>query len=274
MSAECTEYHQLVTAAVDNRLEHQEREALETHLHGCGQCRREFELQSLTKTFLANRTTPLPTPHHVREGICRNVLQMVPSAEGTSWIFSQQRFVRPAFAIGVACLALLLWVMNPSPNVEHTQAGFSSDVIFQSLANYRGVIAGDITPQVVSERNDEVRSFFTDKTTFPVLVPRIKDCTLLGGVLNEHAGFPLAHLLYRHGDDIIYVYQACWETIQQGKTLYLDASICDQLNRTGWYSMSGPEDQTVVLWLKGRTLCAAVSRLTREDLIACLTAVE
>ena len=55
-----------------------------------------------------------------------------------------------------------------------------------------------------------------------VLVPQIRECTLVGGVLNEASpGIPLAHVVYTDQDNrLLYMYQACWDNID-AKHLYL-----------------------------------------------------
>ena len=102
----------------------------------------------------------------------------------------------------------------------------------------------------------------------------MKDCRLIGGGQNELGGTKLAHIIYKHDSDIVYICQTCWATVQKGEQLSLPQEAKEELVQTGWYSRSQPDGRSVVLWVKGRTLCAAVSRMSREDLLACLSSDE
>ena len=102
----------------------------------------------------------------------------------------------------------------------------------------------------------------------------MKDCILVGGVVNEYGGDKLAHVVYSRDNNVVYMCQACWERVQNGGKLNLPDEVKAELLRTGWYSRTLPDGGSVVLWTKGKTLCSAVARMSKEDLIACLTAAE
>jgi hypothetical protein len=149
-----------------------------------------------------------------------------------------------------------------------------NNVLRQSMDNYRAVLAGSITPQIASSDPASVMKLFEGVTTFPVHIPKLRQCTLVGGVLNAYEGTPLAHVVYQHGEKLIYMYQACWTTVQEGKNLMVPDEVKESLRKTGWYTATLENGQTMALWVRGRTLCAAVSEVSSEELIACLTSEE
>lgn len=173
-----------------------------------------------------------------------------------------------AFALSFAAVVFLLsrndTGFSPMPPSDVT----GSDIIGQSVNAYRSVLRGDVAPQIVSEVPDCVRSFFNGKTEFPVLVPAMKECTLIGGGVNDFQGTTLAHVVYKHGGQTISVYQACRETVMKGEKLHLPREALEELARTGWYCCTTPEGATIVVWTKGATLCAAVALMNREHLMA------
>jgi hypothetical protein len=116
-----------------------------------------------------------------------------------------------------------------------------------------------------------LREFFVGKTDFPVIIPEMKDCTLLGGILDEYPKGVFAHVLYDHQAEPIYLYQTSWNKVLSGEGVTVDDEIRNTLLESGWCSRISPEGHTVVLWNKGTTLCSAVSDLSIEDLITCLT---
>ena len=130
------------------------------------------------------------------------------------------------------------------------------------------MIKGNVVPEVVSDRRENVRTYFQGKTGFPVFIPAMKECTLVGGSVNEYHGMRLANVIYRHGLQYIYLYQACRESVMKGDTLHLSAQAKTDLDRTGWHCCKAPDGTAVVLWARGRTLCAAVAPLNSEHLMA------
>jgi hypothetical protein len=183
----------------------------------------------------------------------------------------ERPWVKASLALSLAATVLILLVSRQWGAMDNT---IEKDVMRQSLSTYKAIMAGLLTPQVVSDQPSRVKEFFSGKTEFPVNVPLLKRCTLVGGVLNDYAGSTLAHIVYRSEGKVIYVYQACWETVQKGERLRLSDEVRTTIARTGWYTESMPDGQTIALWTSGRTLCAAVAAMEKDDLIACLTQEE
>jgi hypothetical protein len=138
----------------------------------------------------------------------------------------------------------------------------------QSASNYEAVLKGEIVPQVVSDRPEYVRAYFKGKTGFPVFIPAMKECTLVGGTVNEYHGMRLAHVVYKHGLQFIYLYQACRESVMKGDTLHLSREAKNDLERTGWHCCTAPDGAAIVLWVRGRTICAAVAPMNSGHLMA------
>jgi hypothetical protein len=148
----------------------------------------------------------------------------------------------------------------------HT-AGFApANILIQSIANYHRALNGEFSPREASGEADHLVAFFSGKTAFPVLVPRIRNCTLLGGELNDQSGTPVAHLMYRAGDTLIYLYQTCWTTVQRGDIFELSAETKAELLSTGWHSESVGEGDAIVMHAEGGTLCVAVAQMGQDRL--------
>jgi len=143
-----------------------------------------------------------------------------------------------------------------------------NDIIVQSISNYHAVLKGEFVPQVKSDKPEQVRTFFDGKTEFPVFIPVMKECTLIGGVVNDFHGMHLAHVVYKHGQQTIYLYQACRESVMKGDKLNLSPEVKTDLERTGWHCCTAPDGAAIVLWARGNTLCAAVSAMNGDHLMA------
>jgi len=274
---ECRKYQEHITAAVDNALDPREKEHLDAHLAACPRCRSELEFERATRTVVRARCARRHAPGHVVQRVSQALEGESIAAPGASlWnrLISSLYF-RPAIGFALAALVVIFLVNNrtPSPRVVEAALLPSNDVIKQSLANYDAVTRGEIKTQVTSDQSESVRDFFAGKTEFPVVVPKLAGFRLLGGVANEYGGKTLAHVVYKHSkSEVVYVYETCWETVQNGAPFHLSDEVKQELNATGWFTTTSPDGQSLVMWTDGKTLCTAVSRLDPESLRVCLMA--
>jgi len=270
---DCREFQEHVTAAVDRQLTEDRMRAFLGHAGACPSCRNDFEVESITKSVVRSRLKMVRTPSHVMASIADRLYEEKASPAGALRVWWQRLatsvYFRPALVFAAGCIAVLLLVRDSTDRSRNNI--LPGNIIEQSMTNYMAVVNGSILPQVTGTEPERVLSFFTGKTEFPVLVPRMKHCELVGGVLNEYAGVKLAHVVYRHDREVVYVYQACWEEVQKGERIHLPVEVRDQLRATGWYSAMQTDGNAIVLWTNGRTLCSAVAHMPKDELLACLT---
>jgi anti-sigma factor (TIGR02949 family) len=277
---DCAEFQEQVSAAVDERLPQDVMSAFMKHAGLCPGCRYEYTMQSAVKILVRKRIRNVETPSGLRNRVTSQILgENSHSSRREEWSWRElfaRPYVRPAIAFALTAVAVVLYFSAPPEKSSGIQRASLSagSVIVQSLDNYQAVMNGRITPQVVSDQPESVLTFFSGKTEFPVLVPRLKSCNLVGGVLNDYSGVPLAHVVYTHDKDLIYMYQACWDKVIAGDVLNLPPRVIDTLNETGWFVETQSDGNTIALWRKGKTLCSAVSRMAKGELVACLTAEE
>ena len=273
----CREFHTAITAAVDHCLSRDDETRFQKHAQQCAPCRAEYENEHLTKLLIRNRVRLVQAPPALCGSIAERLRDEDRDAALSSPVSSSRHRRTLALggwvALGVASALAVLVVFRLWPGQDRAQDDLRVEVIGHSLENYQAMLTGAIRPQVVSDRPDRVRAFFDGKTEFPVTVPSLRECTLIGGVLNESGGVTLAYVVYRHGDKLLCVYQACWETVQRGERLQLADRARQELVRTGWFTEAQPGGHTIALWTEGRTLCAAVSSMTGDELRDCLSAL-
>jgi anti-sigma factor RsiW len=269
----CKEFQELISAAVDLELTDGELTAFREHSVKCLPCRFEYEAEAATKLLVRSRAKRMRTPSSVALQISEHIgrEESVGRASRIAELFSRP-FAKPAIGFALALVTVLLLLRDSTHVGSPTQAAFgSNDVILQSLMNHRAVLDGEIKPQLVSSEPAQLASFFSGITDYSVHLPNMKDCILIGGVQNEFAGTKLAHIVYQHDQQVVYIYQTCWATVKKGEKLHLPDDAKDELIRTGWFSATQPDGRSIVLWTRGRTLCAAVARMSKEDLFACVT---
>ncbi|MFN0157746.1 MAG: anti-sigma factor family protein [Bacteroidota bacterium] len=271
---ECREFQDHVTAAVDNRLSEETKSGFLAHAGKCPQCRGEYESESLTKSIVRSRLGMVRTPEAVRARVANLLLaqNQGQAYRVREWVRSLQESVyfKPAVAFAAACIAVVILLSPQDTSSPIQQASLlSGNVIQQSFANYRAVVDRRIQPEVTEF--EKMAGYFSGKTTFPVLVPKMKRCSLIGGILNDYEGLKLAHVVYKHDNEVVYLYQACWKEVQKGERISLPEEAKQELRRTGRYSTALDDGYSIVLWTDGRTLCSAVAHMPENDLIACVS---
>lgn len=272
----CKEFDENISAAVDRLLKDAEGALFEHHAKECPTCRRAFQEEVQTKMILLNRVKMFPVPPAATASI-QDHLAFEPSGAPSRHIDLWNILVdtlTPKLAVSVAMAAALIVVVVTVPSLHFwtspLAAAAVTDVIGQSHQNYEAILGGGLKPQMVSDQPDFVKSFFAGKTDFPVLVPSMKKCTLVGGGLNEVGGMKFAHVVYERNSDMIYLCQMCFESAMKGEKLRLPADAMHELEQTGWYVRKLPDGDALVLWSHGPTLCAALAGMSTDDLMTCL----
>jgi len=275
----CKDFQEHITDAVDAYLTAAEMKQFLDHANLCPPCRGEYEAEASTKRFVTMHARMVDAPASVKRAILDRLDEESVAPPAAALPSRLSRFlnslrIRPSLVFALGLLVLLIIVAQILQPPARIAIAGSNNVLLQSMENYRAVLAGTITPQVASSDPASVKKLFEGATTFPVHVPRLRHCTLVGGTLNAYEGTPLAHVVYRRGETLIYVYQTCWNTVQQGKRLMLPGPVMNSLHKTGWYTETLEDGQPMALWVRGATLCAAVAMAKPEELIACVTAEE
>jgi len=213
---------------------------------------------------------PVAVLEAIRSGTSRPLEAALAPRAGPlqAWQISPRARAAAAFLLAFASVAWFLSRSGGDPGVREAAVASVDDIERQSVTNYEAVLNGKSVPQVVSDRPDNMRTYFQGKTGFPVYVPAMRECTLVGGGVDEYRGMRLAHLLYRHGRQFIYLYQACRASVMEGDTLHLSCQARSDLDRTGWHCCTAPDGAAIVLWIRGRTICAAVGGMNGEHLMA------
>ncbi len=271
----CREFSHCITPAVDGRLSGKDQTSFQEHARLCPSCRHDYEEERSLAALIRARLRPVRVPDGLLSSILAGTLASdVPRGPGHVRVFAD--FLRrprtaPVVAFVLSFAAIVFILSRHAPPADGLEtAGFvsGSDIEHQSATNYEAVLNGKIVPQVISDRPENVRNYFEGKTGFPVYIPAMKECTLVGGSVNEYHGMRLAHVLYKHGLQFIYLYQACRESVMKGDTLHLSREAKNDLDRTGWHCCTAPDGAAIVLWVRGRTICAAVAPMNSGHLMA------
>ncbi|MGA9115913.1 MAG: hypothetical protein WB626_03965 [Bacteroidota bacterium] len=261
-----------MTDAVDARLEGTIRAAFDTHAALCAPCRREFEEEASVKAIVGSRLGMVRTPGRLMLGIAET-LEAEQRLRRPAPLPRRRGSLAPALGFAAAfALAVVLFSNRSEQDGPVLKASFASvELIAQAVRDYKDVASGRSSPGIRSLRPDELLGYFRDSTTFPVTVPPMRDCDLVGGrVARQQTGASLAQVVYRHEDQMVFMVQACWNEVQRGERLDLPSAVRAELLKSGCYSAERDDGCAVVLWTSGGTLCCAVARMPLEELAACV----
>ncbi len=272
---DCKQFREWATAAADEQLNEEEKRAFVEHTARCSACRNAFEVEVFTKRIVRSRVAMVKAPASLTAAIAGSLRD---ETARPSDVFGRLLgflgspvFLKPALAFAVGCIAMLLLLRGPDTDENLRRVDVNpGNVIQQSLDNYLSVANQQIQAPVIAIDPESLGNFFTAKTGFPVLVPQMQQYKVVGGAVNEYAGVSLAHIVYKHLDEVVYLYQTRWQDVQKGEKVNLPQEVSDELLRTGVYSYQQPDGYSVVLWTKGRTLCSVVAHLPKQELLTLL----
>lgn len=192
---------------------------------------------------------------------------------------------RPYSLVAVLAVLVLGWVavrfslqtrLTPAPvSSETAQNAVLNDVpqtvfVKESLQNYRAVRSGQITLQCKTASFETLDKFFHKAGVhYNIVHPKI-NAQLLGGVVSEENGKKSAHLVFKHGETLVYM----WEIDLDAKTAEHASIRSDAwaaLRKGEWlWDTKTDTSTTVVFWedeKQGkRTLCSVVAALPRTNL--------
>ncbi len=265
----CNEFNECVCEIVDKRLNEERTNELLRHADVCPHCKYEFQSMQATKNIVHTKVKRQSVPADVYYSIINATL----NSEHSSWfkkLFGINLNPVIAFVL-IAVVAVGLYsVFVPQYNGLPEDA----NIISQSLKNYQAAIGGAFKTQLISTE-DDVHSFLEKDVSFDVNVPKMKGCSSCAGVLSSVNGVKIAHVVYQLGNkSIIYIYQADLNEALNGTTIGLPDDVKDELKKTDWYIREFADNKTIVMWRYKNTLCAAVSEMKKEEMIALLTEKE
>ena len=267
----CAEANDLFGGAIDGSIPSNTRAILFEHLGLCRGCRRAFELETITKAVVRKRCARVATPPDIYSAVVTALERPspMPFLEWIQKVFTMRRLL-PALAVSLAAVVGLILFNSPSgtPGMDFHRA--SNDVIYQSLQNFSKLRNGELKPAVVANRAEDIHQYLdTSGMDFAVVQP-MDCCTSYGALTSEYNGVKFAQIVYTMSSDVMYVYQVRKKNVFDGSTLIISPAARIALEKTGWYTDLRHPNCSVVLWLKDQTLCAAVSSMKKDELLAML----
>jgi hypothetical protein len=274
---DCKEAQQYAGDAIDRSLPNGIGKEFQAHLDKCKPCRREVALETLSKHMVRQSIQQLPTPRSIQTFILSSLrleYDQEQSVRGSwlAWLLPF-RIALPALAGGiVAAVFFLIVSARTDPSYQMTAHTASNDIINLSFANFALLQSGKMQPTMMTAIPESVDSFFhKSNLQFDVHFPKLKTCEWCGGSASECSGVKQAHLLYKAGRELIYVFEVSDDDALYGTQVSLPLAAKRALTQSGWYTDPDHPDCNVVLWKTDEAVCVAVSTMKKAQLLALLT---
>ncbi|HEY5615004.1 MAG TPA: hypothetical protein VIL52_03205 [Bacteroidota bacterium] len=273
----CQEVREVFGTAIDGVLHSKTEGLFRQHLGACVACRTAFELETMAKHMVRVNVKRALTPPHLYERIVQSLYggeERAVSRAAQWWDrVLTYRVVTPALTTAAAVVVLYL-LFAPGERFEsgnrHTA---ENDIINQSVVNFALIQSGELKPTLVSCSPEGVVGYFErNNMHFTVNVKSLEDCDWYGATTSDYNGVKLAHIVYKIGDDLMYVYQVKEEELQDGSLLQLPPAAKKSLAETRWYNDPDHPDCSIVVWKTNNgVLNTAVSTMKKDRLLALLT---
>ncbi|MCU0452762.1 MAG: hypothetical protein MUE68_03825 [Bacteroidetes bacterium] len=250
--------------------------AFNGHLRSCTVCRRDFELESATRSLLRSAVAPVVTPEAVRRSVVDAIRAEARSAQRAErrdlWSVIFGRVPAPVVGFGLAAVLIAFLLFPIGRNDDLIRDAAANDVITQTATNFQLIRDGKVKPAITSCSPEQVSAYLESQhMPFLVILRPIERCDGYSAIVNEYDGVRLAHVVYKMGDDLLYVYQVRKEeAIGEKAHLTMPTAAREAIERTGWYTDPQHPDGNVVMWEDNGTLCAAASTMPKEKMMAVL----
>ncbi len=274
---DCNGVQQYAGSAIDGFLARDVKTEFQTHLERCKPCRQEIALEKLSKQLVQRHVSWIPTPRSIQTLVLTSLHQEYKAAGSgdDSWMARVTRFsiLVPALAGGAVAAVFFLLVGIPSDRSSRLSAHTAeNDIIHQSFETFALLKTGQLAPALVSSAPESVSAFFQRSSLqFGVQIPYIRGSDWCGGSASDINGVKQAHLLYKLGDEWVYVCETSGDDAMSGTQLSLPPAAKIALARSGWYTDPMHPNCNVVVWKKDEVVCVAVSTMGKKQLLVLLT---
>jgi hypothetical protein len=275
----CDEAQELAGQAIEGTILPEDRNALFRHLSVCSPCRRAFDLELATKHTVRETIPHAPTPPNIRHAILA-VIEAEERVAANRLRAARQRtrlLVRtPLVLVGIGMLTFWYAAAVRGPQlIQQREERVEENIIRVAEDNLARVRVGILRPAVVTGEPRDIQEYFRRHGAefASAIIPPAKG-QWYGAVLTEHRGIPMAHLVCKMGEHLMYVFEVQERDVQRDADLRLPTGAIEGIARMGWFSDKGLGGNAVVFWREDQILCAAASTMKPQDMIAVLSARE
>jgi hypothetical protein len=271
---DCNGVRQHAGSAIDGFLAQEIEQDFQAHLDRCRPCRDEIGLEKLSKQLVRRSVSWIPTPRSIQILIVSSLHQEYHTSELTNdfLIAGVARFrgLVSALAGGAVAAAFAFMVGVPSERSLALSAHTAdNDIIRQSFETIAQVRTGRFVPAMISSVPESVGGFFQRSSLqFGVQIPRLRGSDWCGGSASDKEGVRQAHLVYKMGEEWVYLCEMSGEDALNGDQLSLPPAARIALRHSSWYTDPMHPRCSVIVWQRNNVVCVAVSTMEKQQLLA------
>lgn len=260
----CSEVLEHISSMVDNRLGGKELDEFNQHAKICKKCKDEYELERVTKKFLQSSLHPFPPPPYLEHRVLTHINSNINSGNIFAGIASFFGLItkRWYLTVGLTTVVILIFVLTQEPSSHSHNSPQDNNFIHLVYNNFDAVQKGEMASLI--QAND----------SHGLEIPKMKDCSLVGGCVTSERGQQVTHSIYKKENCIIYCLQINFDSIKNNPNLTLPSHVLDKLKETGRYVADMHKCCSVILWVKDNNLFAAAAEMDKNNLMAYLTDTE
>ncbi|MCC7437303.1 MAG: hypothetical protein IT211_02285 [Armatimonadetes bacterium] len=133
-------------------------------------------------------------------------------------------------------------------------------------SNVAALISGQVKPEMETDSKEELSEFFKERgVRYAVKFPTTQ-LALAGGFVSNHGNVAVAHLVYRSGQQTMYVLQLPWQLLQQGKQFYVTQDAAQKLAAGETLMESSGSGQSLSIGKYGDLAIAIAANVPQEKI--------
>ncbi len=279
MKTDCRETRALMSGAVDNELYRSESQTFHEHIEICGSCRDEYELERLTKAYLKKKITFVDVPYDVEQAIMAQFSVQAQPEEGheSAQGLLRNRIFQPVLAVGsVFVIGILLLFANKSnvilpvfQKLPEAVEIAQQDALLLAETDFQDILSGKFKPKITAGTMQEVASYVDQNAGFPVQLPSVANADWIGGTVSDFAGNKMAQVVYKMGEDYIYICSFPEKAVSLNK-VSLPPNCAKVIENCEWFWGQDSNGDTQAAWSHDDHVWIATSNLEKNDLVAYL----
>ncbi|MFO7526343.1 MAG: hypothetical protein R6W68_12905 [Ignavibacteriaceae bacterium] len=264
----------LTAALVDNELQDEVlKNKLIEQMESDADLKYDYMVQSLVKNLIHEKVRFQETPEKVRKRVLKKIQPKELRSKSESSLFAGF-LSKPAFSFATAIvivIAVILILMNRPGIVEPADFALEQlgedNMFVQANNNFRSIVEGRLSPQLVSSNPEEIKNFFESSgVNYLTLVPEQSKWGLLGAVVSEDNGEKFAHHVYSNDEgELVYLFQVEQTYLQTHEILRLSEDFLSYLEQGKCYTTI-KDNITTLMAKSGNIIYAVVSNASVEDI--------
>ncbi len=264
---DCKEFQNFISPYVDKELKKEEEKEVNSHADLCSHCKTDLVIESTVKKTVAKKKIISSAPYELKVSIFQKLYKKNPVESFFKLL--KKYFSNPIFAVGFSTAVLIFLYFNffilkdNSLLTEH----FSNNVFAQSVVNFQNARHSKFPPRLIFTDNIEQVSRFLISNGFKTPKFPKTGWRLIGAGVNEMNGVKIAHVIYHHDSDLVYIYEAPCNAILKDKKLFLPDNLKRKIIDSD-YNIIETDSCTVVLSVIDGTFVSFVMENDKNEILS------